>query len=78
MPITFSRGSPVIRNATSHIASRGFETMMKIASREWRNASLTTPPTISVFLWSRSSRDIPGFRASPAVTTTMSEFAVIS
>ena len=38
----------------------------------------TTLPTISAFLKRRSSRVMPGLRASPAVMTTMSEFALSS
>ena len=38
----------------------------------------TTEPTISAFLNRRSSRVMPGLRASPAVITTMSESPVSS
>ena len=40
------------------------------------NPPVTTPPTISAFFIRRSSRLMPGFRARPAVMTTMSDPAV--
>jgi hypothetical protein len=59
-----------------HIASSGFVTMIRIASGECFAASLTTARTIPAFFASRSSRLIPGCRARPDVTTTMSDPAV--
>jgi len=60
------------------MASRGFVTRMRMAFLEARHHLLDHSPTISAFLKRRSSRVMPGFRASPAVMTTMSEFAVSS
>ena len=76
MPSTRSRGKPDASRATWHIASSGFVTMIRIASGEWRTACSTTDRTIPAFLASRSSRLMPGWRARPDVTTTMSEPAV--
>ena len=76
MPRTRSRGKPDALSATWHIASSGFVTMMRIAAGECLAACSTTARTIPAFFASRSSRLIPGWRASPEVTTTMSEPAV--
>ena len=76
IPRTRSRGKPDALRATWHIASSGFVTMIRIASGECFAACSTTPRTIPAFFCSRSSRLIPGFRASPDVTTMMSEPAV--
>ena len=76
IPRTRSRGKPDAWNATWHIASSGFVTMIRIASGEWRTACSTTERTIPAFFASRSSRLIPGWRARPLVTTTMSLPAV--
>ena len=73
IPKTRSRGKAETRRATSHIASSGFETMIRTASGDRGAASRTTAPTISWFFCTRSSRDIPGLRARPAVTTITSE-----
>jgi hypothetical protein len=58
------------------MASSGLVTMMRIASGECFAACSTTARTIPAFLASRSSRLIPGCRARPEVTTTMSLPAV--
>ena len=76
IPSTRSRGNPDAFIATWHIASSGFVTMMRIAFGECFAACSTTALTIPAFLASRSSRLIPGWRARPEVTTTMSEPAV--
>jgi hypothetical protein len=76
MPSTRSRGNPEARIATWHIASSGLVTMTRIAFGECLAADSTTERTMPAFLVSRSSRLIPGWRASPEVTTTMSESAV--
>ena len=76
MPSTRSRGNPDAVSATWHIASSGLVTMIRIASGECLAACSTTARTIPAFLASRSSRLIPGWRASPEVTTTMSDPAV--
>ncbi len=78
MPNTRSRGQPETFFATWHMASRGFETTMRIASGEPAIASRVTEPTICSFVVTRSSRLMPGLRGSPAVTTTTSEPAVSS
>jgi hypothetical protein len=49
---------------------------MRIASGECFAAASTTARTIPAFFASRSSRLIPGWRARPEVTTTMSDPAV--
>ena len=78
MPITRSRGKPVASFATQHITSSGFDTTMTIASGDVRFTCSLTDLTMPAFVLSRSSRDIPGLRAMPAVMTTMSEPAVSS
>ncbi len=50
--------------------------MIKIAFGEAATAFATTSLMILKFVFSKSSRLIPGLRAIPAVITTMSEFAV--
>jgi hypothetical protein len=50
--------------ATWHIASSGFVTTMRIASGEWATAASTTAGTIPAFFARRSSRLMPGWRAS--------------
>ena len=76
IPITRSRGSPLRRYATCAIASRGLVTGMMMQSGECFTTCSVTLEMIAVFLASRSSRLMPGFRASPAVMTTMSDPAV--
>jgi hypothetical protein len=78
IPITRWRGNWVVSNATWHIASSGLVTTMTIASGERSFTSAATPPTISLFFASRSSRLIPGWRGNPDVITTMSEPEVSS
>ena len=50
--------------------------LVNVASGEWRTACSTTERTIPAFFARRSSRLMPGWRARPEVTTTMSEPAV--
>ncbi len=76
IPRTRSRGKADACIATWHIASSGFVTTIRIVSGECRTACSTTDRTIPAFLARRSSRLIPGCRARPDVTTTMSEPAV--
>ncbi len=76
MPITRSRGKPETRRATSHMASSGLVTMMRMVSGERETSWRTTSETIAVFFASRSSRLMPGLRARPAVTTQTCEPAV--
>ena len=78
MPKTRSFGQPETFFATWHIASSGFETMIRIASGDCAIACSVTEPTIFSFVVTRSSRLIPGERGSPAVTTTTSEPAASS
>ena len=63
-------------SATWHMASSGLVTMIRIAPGECEAACCTTERTMPAFLASRSSRLIPGCRARPDVTTTMSLPAV--
>jgi hypothetical protein len=78
IPRTRSFGQPETVFATWHIASSGFETMIRIASGEAATTCSVTDPTIFSFVVTRSSRLIPGDRGSPAVITTTSEPAVSS
>ena len=78
MPTTRLCGKPDFFQASCTIASSGFVTSTRMASFERAVICSTTEPTISAFLKRRSSRVMPGLRASPAVMTTTSEFAVSS
>ena len=78
IPITFCFGSFVMRRTTSHIASRGFVTTMTLRSREPRVVFEMQLATISSFFLRRSSRDMPGLRARPAVRITRSDPSVSS
>ncbi len=50
--------------------------MIRMQFGEAATALSTTSHMILKFVFSKSSRLIPGLRAMPAVITTMSEFAV--
>jgi len=78
MPNTRSFGHAEMFFATWHIASSGFETTMRIASGLCATTFEVTSPTIFSFVWTRSSRDMPGERGRPAVITTTDEPAVSS
>src|SRR5205809_91860 len=78
IPMTRPGGKPDLLHASWTIASSGFVTRIRIAFFERATTCSTTPPTISAFLNRRSSRVMPGFRAMPAVMTTISEFALSS
>ena len=54
------------------------DTTTTIASGDVARICSETDFTIPAFVFSRSSRVIPGFRAIPAVITTMSDPAVSS
>ena len=56
MPKTRSRGQPDTFFATWHMASRGFETTIRIASGECSTTSRVTEPTMPSFVVTRSSR----------------------
>ena len=78
IPMTRWEGKPDFFHASCTIASRGLVTRMRMAFFERATTCSTTEPTISAFLNRRSSRVMPGLRASPAVITTMSESPVSS
>ena len=78
MPNTRSFGQPETFFATWHIASSGFETTIRIASGLCATTFSVTSLTIFSFVATRSSRDMPGERGRPAVTTTTAEPAVSS
>jgi hypothetical protein len=78
MPITRRSSNPEIRWASAVITSSGLLTMTMTAFGERFTHSVTTPPTIFAFVLSRSERDIPGFRAMPAVIRMTSESFVSS
>jgi len=76
IPTTRSGGKPV-RSQVSHvITSRGLVTQMTTASGAWAATESAIPPTIRALVARRSSRLIPGLRATPAVITTRSEPAI--
>ena len=77
-PNTRSFGKPETFFATWHIASSGFETMIRIASGDSATAASVTAPTIFSFVVTRSSRLMSPVRGTPAVMTTTSEPAVSS
>ena len=72
MPMTRLRGKPVTSLATHAMTSSGFETTMTIASGEHFLISSLTDLTIATFVRIKSSRLIPGLRATPAVTMNIS------
>ena len=76
MPMTRCFGKPERRSATWHIASSGFETMMRTESGEYFTTSSTTAETMPAFVFNKSSRLMPGLRGRPEVMMTTSEFAV--
>jgi tripartite-type tricarboxylate transporter receptor subunit TctC len=78
IPTTRRAGNPDLFQASCTMASRGLVTSTRIAFLERALTCSTTEPTISAFLNRRSSRVMPGLRASPAVMTTTSESAVSS
>ena len=78
IPNTRSFGHVDTLFATWHIASSGFETTTRIASGETATTCSVTDLTIFSFVVTRSSRDIPGERGSPAVITTTEEPALSS
>ena len=76
IPITRSLGKPDTSDARNVISSNGLVTTMRIASGECFSTFSMTSRTIPAFFASRSIRLIPGWRGSPAVTTTTSDPAV--
>ena len=78
IPTTRSRGNCETAFATWHIASSGLETITSTAFFERLATWRVTSATIASFVFTRSSRLIPGLRGSPAVITTTSEPAVAS
>src|SRR3989339_277652 len=76
IPITLFDGRPETLYARYVMASRGFVTIIKIVFGDCSTMFFIIEESISEFLAIRSSRDIPGFRANPAVITTTSEFWV--
>ena len=72
IPITRSRGNPVTCFVTQHITSSGFETTRTMALGQCCLICCETCFTMSAFVRTRSSRLMPGLRAMPAVTTTIS------
>ena len=64
--------------ATWHMASSGFETMIRIASGDCPTTDCVTDPTIFSLVETRSSRLMSPVRGTPAVITTTSEPAVMS
>ena len=78
IPKTRFLGQPDTFFATWHMASRGFETTIRIASGDWAVTCWVTEPTIFSFVETRSSRLMSPVLGTPAVTTTTSEPAVMS
>jgi hypothetical protein len=60
------------------MVSSGLLTTIRKVFGERFTTSPTTPSTMALLVASRSSRLMPGFRATPAVMTTTSESAVSS
>ncbi len=73
MPITFRCSRPETFHARCVITSMGFVTMISIVFGETLTTASVTFLMTSAFALRRSSLVIPGFRARPAVMTTMSE-----
>ena len=76
IPTTRSRGNSETAFATWHIASSGLETITRTAFFDRFATSRVTSATIASFVFTRSSRLMPGLRGRPAVITITSEPAV--
>ncbi len=72
MPTTFLRGKPVTRLSSYTIASSGFEMTITNASGQCFFRFSPTLRMILRLIASRSSRDMPGLRGTPAVMMTTS------
>ena len=73
MPITLFSGNPVVLQQSCAITSMGLVTTITTAPGAYFLIASLTDPTTSALILSRSSLDMPGFRAAPAVMTTKSE-----
>jgi hypothetical protein len=78
MPMTRSLGNPLTLCARVTIASTGLETTIRTVSGEPATTFWVTSRTMPALILSRSSRVMPGLRATPEVMTTMSDPAVSS
>ena len=76
MPSTRFRGKPLMASASCAMASTGLLTTMRMQSGDCATAARTTAATILALDITRSSRDMPGLRGRPLVTTTMFDPAV--
>ncbi len=76
MPTTFFSANPVVFNARYAITSSGLVTMMMMEFGAYAATFSETDLIIFALVFSRSSRDIPGRLAIPAVMTTMSESTI--
>ncbi len=72
MPTTRFAGNPVASFMTQTIASSGLVIVMTKACGQLVLIAAPTSPTILVLMPIRSSRLIPGFLGTPAVTITTS------
>jgi hypothetical protein len=72
IPTTFLKAKPVSLRTTMEITSRGFVTTMTTAFGARRAISRAACAAMPTFVFSRSIRSMPGFRAIPAVITTTS------
>src|ERR1051326_1377543 len=78
MPITLCRSNPLTLYATYVMTSSGLETTIRIAWGDLATTASVTPFTIPALVSWSCSRVMPGFRAIPAVMTTMFDPAVSS
>ena len=78
IPTTLLGGNPVISSDFCAMASNGFVTIMCTLSGEYWEVFSTTLVTMFILVNNKSSLLIPGFRAIPEVTTTMSDSDVSS
>ena len=76
IPTTRSRGNPLTRATTWHMASKGLVTGMMMQSGDAATTARVTSRMMLAFFCNKSSRLMPGLRASPAVMTTRSDPAV--
>ncbi|CAB5011986.1 unannotated protein [freshwater metagenome] len=77
-PMTRWYGNPVTSCASAVISSRGFATLMTIASGACFAMFSATERMIFAFVSMRSMRLMPGLRGRPAVMMTISEPAMTS
>ena len=76
IPMTRSRGNPLSFSTAWHIASSGLATGTMMQLGEYFTTCSVTAFIMLKLTFNKSSRLMPGFRGTPDVMTTTSEFAL--